>query len=114
MLKDELVKYFKESKADAYISEAPQTRLWFAGVQTTDGYLVIEPNKAYLFVDGRYIEYCTKNAKNVEVILLEKGTLSKFLEKKNYKKNWKKIQKLDGTEMNTKKSWKTTMNITKT
>ena len=86
MLKDELVKYFKESKADAYISEAPQTRLWFAGVQTTDGYLVIEPNKAYLFVDGRYIEYCTKNAKNVEVILLEKGTLSKFLEKKNYKK----------------------------
>jgi hypothetical protein len=27
MLKDELVKYFKESKADAYISEAPQTRL---------------------------------------------------------------------------------------
>ena len=89
MLKDELVKYFKESKADAYISEAPQTRLWFAGVQTTDVYLVIEPNKAYLFVDGRYIEYCTKNAKNVEVILLEKGTWSTPF---NKTEQWQKVK----------------------
>ena len=85
MLKDELNKFFTETKANAFISESPQTRLWFANVQTSDGYLIIEPNKAYLFVDGRYIEYATKNAKNVDIKLLEKGTLSEFLKKKNYK-----------------------------
>ncbi|BAP39323.1 aminopeptidase P family protein [Metamycoplasma canadense] len=85
MLKQELTKIFEELKLDAVISEAPQTRLWYANVQTTDGYIVIEKEKAYLFVDGRYIEYATKNAKNVEVILLEKDVLSNFLAKKNYK-----------------------------
>lgn len=85
MLKDELNKFFTETKSNAFISESPQTRLWFANVQTSDGYLIIEPNKAYLFVDGRYIEYATKNAKNVDIKLLEKGTLSEFLKKKNYK-----------------------------
>ena len=86
MIKDELTKFFNESKADAYISEAFQTRLWFANVITSDGYIVIEPSKAYIFVDGRYIEYVTKNAKNVEVKLLQKDSLSDFLKKKNYKK----------------------------
>ncbi|WP_027122721.1 M24 family metallopeptidase [Metamycoplasma spumans] len=86
MVKTELNKIFEENKLDAVISEAPQTRLWYANVQTTDGYLVIEKDKAYLFVDGRYIEYVTNNARNVEVHLLQKDSLAKFLEKKNYKK----------------------------
>ncbi|TPE56918.1 aminopeptidase P family protein [[Mycoplasma] falconis] len=86
MLRNELDKVFNETKIDAIISEAPQTRLWYANVQTSDGYLVIEKDKAFLFVDGRYIEYATKNARNVEVILLEKDTLAKFLAKKAYKK----------------------------
>ncbi|TDU98049.1 aminopeptidase P family protein [Metamycoplasma hyosynoviae] len=86
MLRNELNKYFSETKVDAYISEAPQTRLWFSNVQTSDGYLIVEKEKAFLFVDGRYIEYATKNAKNVEVNLLEKDALAKFLEKKKYKK----------------------------
>lgn len=85
MLKQELNKLFDELKLDAIISEAPQTRLWYSGVQTSDGYIVIEKDKAFLFVDGRYIEYATKNAKNVEVILLEQNTLSSFLDKKKYK-----------------------------
>ncbi|MBN4089477.1 aminopeptidase P family protein [Mycoplasma enhydrae] len=85
MLKQELNKIFEESKLDAIISEAPQTRLWYANIQTSDGFLVIEKDKAFLFVDGRYIEYATKNARNVEVILLEKDSLGKFLAKKNYK-----------------------------
>ncbi|TPR54055.1 aminopeptidase P family protein [Metamycoplasma neophronis] len=86
MVKNELNKIFEENKLDAIISEAPQTRLWYANVQTTDGYLVIEKDKAHLFVDGRYIEYVTKNARNVEVHLLQKDSLSSFLAKKNYKR----------------------------
>lgn len=85
MVKNELNKIFEENKLDAVFSEAPQTRLWYANVQTTDGYLIIEKDKAYLFVDGRYIEYVTNNARNVEVHLLQKDSLAKFLEKKNYK-----------------------------
>ncbi|RMA77531.1 Xaa-Pro aminopeptidase [Metamycoplasma subdolum] len=85
MLRAELEKIFESNNLDAVISEAPQTRLWYAGVQTTDGYLIIEKEKAYIFVDGRYIEYVTKNAKNVDVRLLEKDSLAQFLSKKNYK-----------------------------
>ncbi|MGX9395007.1 aminopeptidase P family protein [Mycoplasma sp. 1781] len=86
MLKQQITKIFEELKLDAIISEAPQTRLWYAGIQTSDGFIVIEKEKAFLFVDGRYIEYATKFAKNVEVILLESGeeTLSNFLNKKKY------------------------------
>lgn len=80
-----LDKKFKELKIDAIISQAPQTRLWYSEIQTTDGYIIIEPKQAYLFVDGRYIEYCQNNAKNVEVILLTKDSLTKFLEQKKYK-----------------------------
>ncbi|ADN68711.1 aminopeptidase P family protein [Mycoplasmopsis fermentans] len=80
-----LDKLFKEKKIDALVSEAPQTRLWYSKVQTSDGYIVIEKNKAYLFVDGRYIEYARNNAKNVEVILLQAGTLKEFFDKKAYK-----------------------------
>ncbi|MCU4117078.1 aminopeptidase P family protein [Mycoplasma zalophi] len=86
MLKQELLKSFDEYNVDVIISEAPETRLWMAEVSTTDGYLVIEKETAYIFVDGRYIEYVTKNAKNVEVKLLKANSLSEFLKEKNYKK----------------------------
>ncbi|BDX52702.1 aminopeptidase P family protein [Metamycoplasma equirhinis] len=86
MLRTELEKIFKENKLDAVISEAPQTRLWYAGIQTSDGFLVIENDKAHLFVDGRYIEYATKNAKNVEIHLLKGDSFKTFLTKKAYKK----------------------------
>ncbi|VEU77166.1 aminopeptidase P family protein [Mycoplasmopsis columbina] len=82
-----LDKLFKGKKIDALISMAPQTRLWYSKVQTTDGYLVVEKNKAYLFVDGRYIEYANNKAENVEVILLNGAkTLKDFFAKKAYKK----------------------------
>lgn len=85
MIRTRLDILFKEKGADALISNAPQTRLWYAGVQTSDGYLIIEEKQAYLYVDGRYIEYCQNNAKNVEVRLLEKGSLQKFFDEKDYK-----------------------------
>ncbi|MBN4083458.1 aminopeptidase P family protein [Mycoplasma sp. CSL10137] len=77
-------------EVDALISEAPQTRLWYAGVQTTDGFIIIERNKATLFVDGRYIEYVRANAKNVDVQLLQRtkegSSIKKFFEEKKFKK----------------------------
>lgn len=83
MIREKLNKILKDNGIDAIISEAPQTRLWYAGVQTSDGFLVIEKEKAYLFVDGRYIEYVTKNSKNVEVVLLKGTSFKDFWLKRN-------------------------------
>ncbi|QZE12203.1 M24 family metallopeptidase [Mycoplasma sp. Ms02] len=69
MNRKRLDELFASLNVEAIISEAPQTRLWYAGVKTTDGLIVIEKDKATLFVDGRYIEYAQNNAKNVEVVL---------------------------------------------
>ncbi|QJG67079.1 aminopeptidase P family protein [Mycoplasma phocoenae] len=85
MIKTELLKTFESQNIDVIISEAPETRLWMAEVQTSDGFLVIEKEKSYLFVDGRYIEYVTNNAKNVEVHLLLGTSLKDFLAEKKYK-----------------------------
>ncbi|AWX70344.1 aminopeptidase P family protein [Mycoplasmopsis anatis] len=85
MNRTKLEQLFKTKEIDAYVSEAPQTRLWYAGVQTTDGVIIIEKNNAYLFVDGRYIEYVSKNAKNVEVKLMVGTTLKDFFKQKQYK-----------------------------
>ncbi|VEU74750.1 Xaa-Pro aminopeptidase [Mycoplasmopsis citelli] len=79
-----LDKMFENLKVDAYISEAPQTRLWYAGVQTSDGLIVIEKDKATLFVDSRYIEYCQKHAKNVEVVLMTGDVLKKWFDNKKF------------------------------
>ncbi|MGV2392518.1 UNVERIFIED_CONTAM: hypothetical protein O8I53_05815 [Campylobacter lari] len=46
----------------------------------------MEKDKAYLFVDGRYIEYCKNNAKNVDVRLLTSTSLKEFFDQKGYKK----------------------------
>ncbi|WP_029512675.1 aminopeptidase P family protein [Mycoplasmopsis iners] len=86
MNKKILNKLFEEKNIDALVSMAPQTRLWYSKVQTSDGYLVVEKDEAYLFVDGRYIEYARNNAKNVEVILLNGlNTLKEFFAQKQYK-----------------------------
>ncbi|VEU75693.1 Xaa-Pro aminopeptidase [Mycoplasmopsis maculosa] len=86
MNKNRLNKLFLEKNIEAIVSPAPQTRLWYSKVQTTDGWIIIEKNKAYLFVDGRYIEYARNNAKNVEVRLLTQNSLIDFFNEKGYKK----------------------------
>ncbi len=87
MNSQKLFDVLKEKKIDAIICESPQTRRWYTGVSTTDGWLIIESNKeATLFVDGRYIEYAKNNAKNVKVNLLKKDSLQKWLLSKNFKK----------------------------
>lgn len=82
----ELSKVFSKLKVDALISEAPQTRQWYAGIDTSDGWLIIEKDLATLFVDGRYLEYATNNAKNVEVKLLKDDSLKKWLKTKKFEK----------------------------
>ncbi|MGY6172008.1 aminopeptidase P family protein [Candidatus Mycoplasma pogonae] len=76
---------FKENKLDAIVTSSPQTRLWYSGVESSDGWIVIEKDKAYLFVDSRYIEYARAKARNVEVLLLSETPLKHFLADKNYK-----------------------------
>ena len=77
---------FQEGQFQALVSEAPQTRLWYAKVQTSDGWLIIEPNQATLFVDGRYFEYAKKQAQNVTVMLLNPTSLQAFFKEKNFRK----------------------------
>ncbi|WP_029608492.1 aminopeptidase P family protein [Mycoplasma simbae] len=81
-----LDKVFQEHNVDAIVSDAPQTRLWYTGIQTTDGYIVIEKDQAHLFVDGRYIEYARNNAKNAEIHLLQGTALKDFFAAKKYQK----------------------------
>lgn len=84
MNKTILNKTFKQHKLDAIVSLAPQTRLWYSKVQASDGWLFIEPKKADLIVDGRYIEYAQENAQNVKVHLLKQGFIKEFVAKKKY------------------------------
>ncbi len=75
MNKTLLNKLFKEEKLDIIFSMSEQTRLWYSGIQASAGFLVIKPKKATLVVDSRYIEYATKNAVNVDVVLASRGVL---------------------------------------
>ncbi|MGL4183765.1 MAG: aminopeptidase P family protein [Metamycoplasmataceae bacterium] len=86
MRKEHLNKIFHEKNLNAIFSSSPQTRLWYTGVATSDGFLIIEQNKASLFVDSRYIEYCQNNAKNAEVFLLGENVLKNFFQERNFSK----------------------------
>ncbi|MBN3534659.1 aminopeptidase P family protein [Mycoplasma procyoni] len=84
-----LDKIFSDKKLDAIISFAPQTRLWLTTIQSTDGIVVIEKEKSFVFVDGRYIEYAQKQVKNAELILLAGDALKNFFSPK--KAQYKRI-----------------------
>lgn len=80
-----LMEIFQSQKLDVIYSTAQQTRLWYAKVNTSAGFLFIEPEKATLFLDGRYFEYGSKNAQNVEVKLYQKvANLETFVQAKKY------------------------------
>ncbi|WP_406614315.1 M24 family metallopeptidase [Mycoplasma corogypsi] len=86
MNRTKLDEMFEKTGVEVLISEAPQTRIWYAGVETSDGFIAIEKDKATLFVDGRYIEYCKNHAKNVEVVLIKGDSMSKWFEQRAFKK----------------------------
>ncbi|CAC13661.1 XAA-PRO AMINOPEPTIDASE [Mycoplasmopsis pulmonis] len=81
-----LKKVLEQNQLEAIVSEAYQTRLWYSQIQSSDGYIVIEKDRASLFVDSRYIEYARKNAKNVDVILLTSDSLKDFFAQRNFKR----------------------------
>ncbi|MGL5590498.1 MAG: M24 family metallopeptidase [Metamycoplasmataceae bacterium] len=81
-----LEEFFTQFNLDAIVSKAYQTRLWYSEIMASEGWIVIEKEKATLFVDSRYFEYARKNAKNVDVVLLENESFSNFLKTKNYGK----------------------------
>ncbi|RIV16198.1 aminopeptidase P family protein [Mycoplasmopsis gallopavonis] len=86
MNRQKLDKMFVELGVEVLISEAPQTRLWYAEVQTSDGFIAIEKDRATLFVDSRYIEYAKNHAKNVEIVLIEGTSIQDWFSKRNFKK----------------------------
>ncbi|WP_426461472.1 M24 family metallopeptidase [Mycoplasma hafezii] len=86
MDRKKLDEMFDKLGVEVLISEAPQTRLWYAGIQTTDGMIAIEKDKATLFVDGRYIEYARNNAKNVDIVLIKGNSMSEWFKNRGYKK----------------------------
>lgn len=80
---------FDKNNSEALVTSSRQTRLWYTGIDTSDGWIVIERHKAYLFVDSRYIEYATnslKDREDIEIILTKSfQTLKEFFESKKYK-----------------------------
>lgn len=79
-----LEEFFSQFQLDAIISRAYQTRLWYSGIMASDGFIVIEKHEATLFVDSRYFEYASKNAKNVKIVLLKADSFDEFLKSKNF------------------------------
>ncbi|MDI4567699.1 MAG: aminopeptidase P family protein, partial [Mycoplasma sp.] len=65
-----------------------QTRLWFAKINTTAGFLFITNKEAFLFIDGRYFEMASSQAKNTQVFLLNDNSLIDFA---NSHTNYKRI-----------------------
>jgi Xaa-Pro aminopeptidase len=69
---------FKTWKADACLIENPLDLYYLTGLQLSLGALMVLPNKAQLFVDGRYIAFAKKHSP-VPVQLLSKEALASFL-----------------------------------
>lgn len=100
-----LDKAFLENNLDVVISFSYQTRFWFTKIAASDGLLFIEKNKAFLFVDGRYIEKAEKDAQNCEVFLTTKANLDDFFQKKSYKKIGIETEYLTVEQLDKIKTW---------
>lgn len=48
---------------------SPENRRYFTAFPSTDGYLLVNADRAVFITDGRYIEAAEKNAKNCEICL---------------------------------------------
>lgn len=56
-----------ENRAALIIS--PENRRYFTSFPSSDGFLIVNADRAVFITDGRYIEAAEKNAKNCEVVL---------------------------------------------
>ncbi len=69
----ELQKLLKEKGADyAALIIFPENRKYFTGFESSDGYLLVAPEKSVFITDGRYIEAAQNQISNCEVQLLAK------------------------------------------
>ncbi|MXR56016.1 aminopeptidase P family protein [Mycoplasma flocculare] len=100
-----LDKAFFEHNLDVIISFSYQTRFWFTKITASDGLLFIEKDKAFLFVDGRYIEKAEKDAQNCKVFLSIKANLDDFFQKKSYKKIGVETEYLTIEQFDKIKNW---------
>ena len=53
----------------AFIITSKNNRLYFSGLNSSEGMLIITNNEAYLLVDFRYFEMASKMSKHLKVIL---------------------------------------------
>lgn len=52
---------------------SPENRKYFTGFESSDGFLIVNSEKAVFITDGRYIEAAENTVKNAEVMLLGKA-----------------------------------------
>ena len=66
---------------------APENRRYFTGFESSDGFLLVSPEKSIFITDGRYIEAAEKQISNCEVRLLGKTypQIAETLKKMNCK-----------------------------
>ncbi len=57
---------------EAFLISSPENRRYYTDFEASDGYLLVTPKKAVLFMDGRYIEAAQSKAKNCDEICLLK------------------------------------------
>ena len=81
MIKD-LQKLLTEQKSGTCaLIISPENRKYFTGFESSDGFLLVSPDRAVFITDGRYIEAAQKQISSCEVALLGKAypQIAKFL-----------------------------------
>ncbi len=79
-------KHFNDNKLDGIFIMSDYNRFWYTGVQSSYGFLMIDPNESQLFVDGRYIIHAKDVGQNAKVNLLKGDSLQQWAKNTNYKK----------------------------
>lgn len=69
MIKELQDKIRNSSKIDSALIISPENRRYFTGFESSDGYLLVNGDRAVFITDSRYIEAARNTVKNCEVIL---------------------------------------------
>lgn len=79
MLREKLVKIYRESGADALFLETDFLRRYLTGVNTTDGYVILDGKTCKFIVDLRYYEAVERALRGTDIEVVE-GSYPKALE----------------------------------
>ena len=79
-----LQKLIAQFKVDGCLIEEPTSLFYLTGLQLSLGKLWITPEKACLFVDGRYIQSCKENSPVPAVLVTDKA-IQAFIQKEKIK-----------------------------